>query len=97
MCETEYFEFYSGEKRYIEGSVLPQKQGETVIINSATYKLSKAFGDEVIYEGKCDINGGSFSVLLDFLDLTAGEYSVRFTLSVGGERVVEKVGVSVKG
>lgn len=97
MCETEFFEFYSGEKRYIEGSVLPQRQGEIVVINSAKFELSKAFGDEVIYEGKCDTDGGSFSVLLDFLNLPAGEYSVKFALEVGGETVIERVGVSVRG
>lgn len=96
MCESEYFEFFSGERRYVEGYVLPQKNGETVVINSAKFELSKAFSDEIIATGKCDINGGVFSVLLDFLNLPAGEYSVKFALEVGGETAIERVGVSVK-
>lgn len=97
MCESEYFEFFSGEKRYIEGCVLPQKNGETVVINSAKFELSKAFSEEIVATGKCDINGGTFSVLLDFLELKPGEYGLKFTLEVGGETVIERVGVSVKG
>lgn len=97
MCETEFFEFYTGEKRYIEGSVLPQKNGEIVVINSAKFELSKAFGEEKIANGDCEKDGGRFWVLLDFLNLPAGEYSVRFTLEVGGETVIERVGVSVRG
>lgn len=96
MCESEYFEFFSGERRYVEGYVLPQKNGETVVINSAKFELSKAFSEEIVATGKCDINGGQFSILLDFLNLSPGEYSVKFTLAVGGETVIEKVGMSVK-
>lgn len=97
MCESEYFEFFSGEKRYVEGCVLPQKSGETVVINSAKFELSKAFGEENIATGNCEIDGGQFSVLLDFLELKPGEYGLKFTLEVGGEMVIERVGVSVKG
>ncbi len=92
---AEYFEFYVGEKRELEGYVLPETRGETVVINSAKYEVRKELSEEVIQSGSCDIDGNNFKAMLSFTE--AGRFYYRVTLTVGEETVIDEAVITVKG
>ena len=94
-CGNEYIEYYVGEKREFEGYALPKNTGETVVITSAKYKVTRAYSDEVIFSGNCEIDGNKFRTMLSFNE--PGNYVFTVTLSIGDEEPIEKAYICVKG
>ena len=94
MCGNEYIEYYVGEKRELEGYALPKTAGETVVITSAKYEVTREYGEEVILSGDCEIDGNAFRAMLSFSE--AGNYVFTVTLSIGEEEPIEKANICVK-
>lgn len=95
MCGEEYIDFYVGEVRELDGCVLPQRGGETVVITSAKYEVTPERSEEIITSGNCRINGNEFSATLTFHE--SGIYVFTVTIEVGTEKVIEKAYIRVRG
>ena len=94
MCGEEYIDYYVGEKKRLEGYVLPRNAGETVVMTSAKYEVTREFGEEVVASGNCDIDGSGFSAMLSFGE--PGNYVFTVTLSIGEEEPIEKAYIRVE-
>lgn len=93
MCD-EYITYYVGEKDEIEGYVQPKTAGETVVITSARYEITKEYSDEIVAEGSCNIDGNHFSAMLSFSQ--PGNYIFAAYLKVGDAEPVETAHITVK-
>lgn len=92
-CGNEYIDFYVGEKQYLEGYATPKTAGETVVITSATYEVTKEYSDEVVFSGNCEFDGNKFRALLTFPE--AGNYIFTVTLRIGEEEPKETAYICV--
>lgn len=93
MCDAEYIKFFRGERREIEGYALPKQTGETVVITSAEYEVTKDSDGTVAAKGSCDIDGNTFRALLSFDE--AGDYVFIVSLVIGEEALIEKAYICV--
>ena len=81
--------FISGEIRYIEVQAFPAEKNETVVADTADFKLTDMTGDTVIKEGNCEMRGNDTArVLLDLTDVPKGSYRLRVTMNALPERII---------
>ena len=72
--------FIKGEKKYIQ-FLITSKKREPIIITNATFILTR--NDEVILNGKCEIEGSTVLVLLDPVNI--GSYILEVTYTIPPE------------
>lgn len=86
---NEAMTFFSGERRYIKAQVFPEDKNETVVVNSADFKLIEMNGGAVIREGKCEVHGGDTAIiLLDLTEVPKGNYELRVTMEALPEKII---------
>lgn len=88
--------FYSGEEKYIKAKIKPKNEIDTIVISSALFSLTNEAGVEV------DSGSNPNDIAIDGLTLTIllsppgpGEYSLKITVTVGAETLIEKATVLV--
>lgn len=84
--------FYAGEKKYIDITVVPKNQNDTVVISSALYELYK--NDSVVESGECEAEGRNLKILLG-ID-TDGTYTLKITVAIGAETFIQKATIWVE-
>lgn len=91
MCQGE-IQFYCGEVKYITATVRTANPNETVVVSEAKYELIDS-RENTVEQGACETDGAEIRVLLG-ID-TAGIYTLKITVKIGKETVIQKAGVSV--
>lgn len=92
MCQSE-ISFYCGEVKYISATVVPQNTNEVVVISSAEFELSDSSG-AVVESGACEISGTTLKLLLSVTN--AGYYTLKITVKIGKETVIQKTRIKVR-
>ena len=86
--------FYKGERKEVSATIRPYQSNEVVVIQSATYEVTKMFAKEdVLFNWDCEINDDEITILLEFLDV--GQYELEVTAIVGREKLIEKAKINV--
>ena len=85
--------FYSGEIKYISAVVNPRNPNELVVISEAKYELIDSEG-QVIEAGDCEIENREIRSLLRVEGV--GQYSLKLTVKIGKEVVIQKADVIVR-
>lgn len=85
--------FYSGEIKYISAMVNPRNPNELVVISEAKYELIDSTG-QVVEAGDCEIEKREIRLLLGINK--AGQYTLKLTVKIGKETVIQKSEVTVR-
>lgn len=91
MC-TDNIQFYSGEVKTITATVMPRNPNDTVVISEAVYELIDS-RKNTVEKGTCETDKNEISLLLG-ID-TEGLYTLKITVKIGKETVIQKAGVTV--
>ena len=95
MCQSE-ISFYCGEVKYISATVVPQNTNEVVVISSAEFELSDSSG-AVVESGACEISGTQIKMLLSVTNVeTICYYTLKITVKIGKETVIQKTRIKVR-
>lgn len=86
--------FYSGEIKYISAMVNPRNPNDLVIISEAKYELIDSKG-QLVETGDCEIENREIRLLLGINK--AGQYTLKLTVKIGKETVIQKADVMVEG
>ena len=92
MCQSE-ISFYCGEVKYISATVTPQNTNEVVVISSAEFELSDS-SCAVVESGACEISGTQIKLLLSVTNV--GYYTLKITVKIGKETVIQKTRIKVR-
>ena len=82
--------FYAGEEKYVTATLSSIDPDEIVVIKEAGFELTDCKGN-MVSAGVCEIRGHEISVLLPVE--RPGSYSLKLTVKVGRETIVEKVNI----
>lgn len=82
--------FYAGEEKYVTATLSSIDPDEIVVINEAGFELTDCKGT-IVSGGVCEIRGQEISVLL--LIERPGSYTLKLTVKVGRETIIEKVNI----
>lgn len=94
-------EYDIGEKKYVTAVIRSREKSEFVVINSASWELyekegtnlqNSYWGDPKFPEG-CIIKDNTVSALIE--GTKKGTFVLKFTVTIGPERIVEKVIIKV--
>ena len=86
------YDFYKGEKRYINSHIQPLSPDEVTVVTSAAYKVKK--DGETVDEGSLTVDGLEISMLFD-ADET-GSYELIEYVTVGAETFVTVARIDVR-
>lgn len=92
MCQGD-IQFYCGEVKYITATVRTTNPNDTVVVSEAKYELSDSQGN-VVEQGSCEAEKNEIRLLLG-ID-AQGYYTLKITVKIGKETVIQKAGVSVR-
>lgn len=92
MCSS--IEFYEGERKEIRAVICSKISNETVVVTSAVYELKRKYGEDVLFEGNCEIKGSELTVLLETDE--KGSYELKIRAEIGREKIIEKVSIEVR-
>ena len=92
MCQNE-IQFYPGEMKYITATVSPRNPNETVVISEAKYELIDS-RKNTVEQGECETDKNEIRLLLGIDQ--EGYYTLKITVKIGKETVIQKAGVSVR-
>ena len=82
--------FYAGEEKYVTATLSSIDPDEIVVITEAGFELTDCKGT-MVSTGVCEIRGQEISVLLPIE--RPGSYTLKLTVKVGKETIIEKVGI----
>lgn len=82
--------FYAGEEKYVTATLSSIDPDEIVVINEANFELTDCKGT-IVSGGVCEIRGQEISVLLPIE--RPGSYTLKLTVKVGRETIIEKVNI----
>lgn len=82
--------FYAGEEKYVTATLSSIDPDEIVVINEAGFELTDCKGT-MVSSGVCEIRGQEISVLLPVE--RPGSYTLKLTVKVGKETIIEKVNI----
>ena len=82
--------FYAGEEKYVTATLSSIDPDEIVVIKEAGFELTDCKGS-LVSEGVCEIRGQEISVLLPIE--RPGSYTLKLTVKVGRETIIEKVNI----
>lgn len=92
MCQGD-IQFYCGEVKYITATVRTTNPNDTVVVSEAKYELSDSQGN-IVEQGGCEAEKSEIRLLLG-ID-REGYYTLKITVKIGKETVIQKAGVSVR-
>lgn len=92
MCQGD-IQFYCGEVKYITATVRTANPNETVVVSEAKYELSDS-RKNIVEQGSCEAEKNEIRLLLG-ID-TQGYYTLKITVKIGKETVIQKAGVTVR-
>lgn len=82
--------FYAGEEKYVTATLSSIDPDEIVVIKEADFELTDCKGT-LVSSGVCEIRGQEISVLLPIE--RPGSYTLKLTVKVGRETIIEKVNI----
>lgn len=82
--------FYAGEEKYVTATLSSIDPDEIVVIKEAGFELTDCKGN-IVSAGVCEIRGQEISVLLPIE--RPGSYTLKLTVRVGRETIIEKVNI----
>ena len=82
--------FYAGEEKYVTATLSSIDPDEIVVIKEAGFELTDCKGT-MVSTGVCEIRGQEISVLLPIE--RPGSYTLKLTVKVGRETIIEKVNI----
>lgn len=82
--------FYAGEEKYVTATLSSIDPDEIVVIKEAGFELTDCKGN-IVSAGVCEIRGQEISVLLPIE--RPGSYTLKLTVKVGRETIIEKVNI----
>ena len=82
--------FYAGEEKYVTATLSSIDPDEIVVIKEAGFELTDCKGT-MVSTGVCEIRGQEISVLLPIE--RPGSYTMKLTVKVGRETIIEKVNI----
>lgn len=82
--------FYAGEEKYVTATLSSIDPDEIVVIKEAGFELTDCKGN-IVSAGVCEIRGQEISVLLPIE--RPGSYTMKLTVKVGRETIIEKVNI----
>ena len=82
--------FYAGEEKYVTATLSSIDPDEIVVIKEADFELTDCKGT-MVSAGACEIRGQEISVLLPIE--RPGSYTLKLTVKVGRETIIEKVDI----
>lgn len=82
--------FYAGEEKYVTATLSSIDPDEIVVIKEAGFELTDCKGN-IVSAGVCEIRGQEISVLLPIE--SPGSYTLKLTVKVGRETIIEKVAI----
>lgn len=82
--------FYAGEEKYVTATLSSIDSDEIVVIKEAGFELTDCKGT-LVSSGVCEIRGQEISVLLPIE--RPGSYTLKLTVRVGRETIIEKVAI----
>ena len=82
--------FYAGEEKYVTATLSSIDPDEIVVIKEAGFELTDCKGT-LVSTGVCEIRGQEISVLLPIE--RPGSYTLKLTVRVGRETIIEKVNI----
>ena len=82
--------FYAGEEKYVTATLSSIDPDEIVVIKEADFELTDCKGT-LVSSGVCEIRGQEISVLLPIE--RPGSYTLKLTVRVGRETIIEKVNI----
>ena len=82
--------FYAGEEKYVTATLSSIDPDEIVVIKEAGFELTDCKGT-IVSDGVCEIRGQEISVLLPIE--RPGSYTLKLTVKVGRETIIEKVNI----
>ena len=82
--------FYAGEEKYVTATLSSIDPDEIVVIKEAGFELTDCKGT-MVSTGVCEIRGQEISVLLPIE--RPGSYTLKLTVRVGRETIIEKVNI----
>ena len=82
--------FYAGEEKYVTATLSSIDPDEIVVIKEANFELTDCKGN-IVSAGVCEIRGHEISVLLPIE--RPGSYTLKLTVRVGRETIIEKVAI----
>lgn len=91
MCQGD-IQFFCGEVKYITATVRTTNPNETVVVSEAKYELSDSQRN-VVEQGDCEAEKSEIRLLLG-ID-TQGYYTLKITVKIGRETVIQKAGITV--
>lgn len=86
--------FQKGEKKVISAVVTPADDNELLIISTATYDIYDRNGTSV-KSGNLEVDGNEISLLYEAN--TEGYFTLKITVVVGKETIIEKESLIVEG
>lgn len=92
MCQNE-IQFICGEVKYITATVRTMNPNETVVINEAKYELIDS-RKNTVEQGDCETEKNEIRLLLGIDQ--EGYYTLKITVKIGKETVIQKAGVTVR-
>lgn len=84
--------FYQGEARVVDAEIGSVDPDETIIVSSATWKLTDRGSGETVVSGNCEIDGKRISVF--FGSEVTGVFVLEVTATVGRETIKQRVNVT---
>lgn len=91
MC-GESLVYFLGEKEYVCGRVRPRNSKEIVVVADSKYEIYK--GDELLRDGKCEMDGDVVKFLFHADEV--GTFTVKMYADVGAETVINKTTLIVR-
>ena len=82
--------FYAGEEKYVMATLSSIDPDEIVVIKEADFELTDCKGT-MVSAGACEIRGQEISVPLPIE--RPGSYTLKLTVKVGRETIIEKVAI----
>ena len=82
--------FYAGEEKYVTATLSSIDPDEIVVITEADFELTDCKGN-IVSAGVCEIRGHEISALLPIEK--PGSYTLKLTVRVGRETIIEKVAI----
>lgn len=92
MCQND-IHFFLGETKYITATVYTLNPNDTVVISDSKYELFDS-KKNVVEIGECEIEKNEVKLLLGIN--SPGFYTLKITVKIGKETVIQKAGVTVR-